>query len=104
MRSRSSRQRLRLRLIRRADNVRQNLTILLIGTGIFMIGFIALVIAQFMLTESLQREIIALIGLILAICGAITAAFGYISLSILRIFRFLLTDPQPDPKSDKHHD
>ncbi|WP_296055955.1 hypothetical protein [uncultured Amphritea sp.] len=104
MRSRSSRQRLRLRLIRRADNVRQNLTILLIGTGIFMIGFIALVIAQFMLAESLQREIIALIGLILAICGAITAAFGYISLSILRIFRFLLTDPQPDPKSDKHHD
>ena len=104
MRSRSSRQRLRLRLIRRADNVRQNLTILLIGTGIFMIGFIALVIAQFMLAESLQREIIALIGLILAICGAITAAFGYISLSILRIFRFLLTDHQPELNSDKSHD
>ncbi|UTW03694.1 hypothetical protein KDX31_01230 [Amphritea atlantica] len=104
MRSRSFRQRLRLRLIHRADNIRQNLTILLCGIGIFMIGFIALVIAQFMLAESLQREIIALIGLILAICGAITAAFGYISLSILRIFRFLLTDHQPELNSDKSHD
>ncbi|SER03808.1 hypothetical protein SAMN03080615_03674 [Amphritea atlantica] len=104
MRRGNLKQRLRLRLIRRADNVKQNLTILLLGIGLFMIGFIALAIAQFLLMQSLPREILALVGLIVAICGAITAAFGYISLSVLRIFRFLLTDSQPDLKSDQNHD
>lgn len=104
MLNRSARQRLRLRLIRRADNVKQNLTILLVGIGIFMLGFVILVVAQFLLQESLPREIIALIGLIIAICGAIVAAFGYICLSILRIFRFLLTDITPANNPDQRHD
>lgn len=104
MRHRSLRQRLRLRLIRRADNVKQNLAILMAGLGLFMLGFIALVLAQFLLADSLQRDIVALLGLILSIGGAIIAAFGYISLSILRIFRFLLTDIQPNKNTDAHHD
>ncbi|GGK78922.1 hypothetical protein [Amphritea balenae] len=87
--------RLRIRLIRRADNIRQNMIILMSGLGIFLLGFLLLVTAQFLLQQSLHRELIALIGLITAIGGAITAAFGYISLSILRIFRFLLTDTRP---------
>ena len=95
------RDRLRLRLIRRADKVKQNLIILLIGLGIFLLGFVTLIIAQFLLPEGLQRELLALIGLILAICGVITAAFGYISLSILRIFRFLLTETK---RPDQNHD
>ncbi|BBB27475.1 hypothetical protein [Amphritea japonica] len=95
------RDRLRLRLIRRADKVKQNLIILLIGLGIFLLGFVTLIIAQFLIPEGLQRELIALIGLILAICGVITAAFGYISLSILRIFRFLLTETK---RPDQSHD
>ena len=95
------RDRLRLRLIRRADKVKQNLIILLIGLGIFLLGFVTLIIAQFLLLEGLQRELLALIGLILAICGVITAAFGYISLSILRIFRFLLTETK---RPDQNHD
>nr|WP_320136010.1 hypothetical protein [uncultured Amphritea sp.] len=104
MHHRSLRQRLRLRLIRRADNVKQNLAILMAGLGLFMLGFIALVLAQFLLADSLQRDIVALLGLILSIGGAIIAAFGYISLSILRIFRFLLTDIQPNKNTDSHHD
>lgn len=95
------RDRLRLRLIRRADKVKQNLIILLTGLGIFLLGFVTLIIAQFLLLEGLQRELLALIGLILAICGVITAAFGYISLSILRIFRFLLTETK---RPDQSHD
>ena len=89
---RSLKQRLRVRLIRRADNVKQNLQILMVGIGIFLLGFAALVVAQFALAESLSREVIALIGLLVAIIGAIIAAFGYISLSLLWLFRFLLTD------------
>lgn len=92
MRNHSLKHRLRLRLIHRADNVRQNLSILLIGMGLFMLGFILLVVAEFLLQSSLTQEVIALAGLIAAIIGAAVAAFGYISLSILRIFRFLLTD------------
>jgi len=92
MRSRSLKHRIRLSLIRRADNVRQNLNILLAGIGLFMLGFILLVVAELLLQSSLTQEIIALAGLTAAIIGAAVAAFGYISLSILRIFRFLLTD------------
>ncbi|MDO6562671.1 hypothetical protein Q4488_04675 [Amphritea sp. 1_MG-2023] len=103
MRHRSLRQRLRLRLIHRADNIKQNLAILMSGLGLFILGFITLVMAQFLLADSMQREIIALIGLILLIGGAIIAAFGYISLSILRVFRFLLTDIQSN-NTDAHHD
>lgn len=92
MRSRSLKHRIRLSLIRRADNIRQNLNILLAGIGLFMLGFILLVVAEFLLQSSLTQEIIALAGLTVAIIGAAVAAFGYISLSILRILRFLLTD------------
>ena len=92
MRNRSLKHRLRLSLIRRADNIRQNLNILLAGIGLFMLGFILLVVAEFLLQSSLTQEIIALAGLTVAIIGTAVAAFGYISLSILRIFRFLLTD------------
>lgn len=101
---RSLKQRLRLRLLRRADNVRQNLAIVISGASLFMLGILALVAAQFLLTESMSRDIIALLGLILTISGAIIAAFGYISLSILRIFRFLLTDLQPNKNTDIYHD
>ncbi|WP_432470891.1 hypothetical protein [Amphritea sp. HPY] len=92
MHNNSLKHRLRLRLIHRADNVRQNLNILLVGIGLFMLGFILLVVTEFLLQSSLAQEVIALAGLITAIIGAAVAAFGYISLSVLRIFRFLLTD------------
>ncbi len=96
MRSRRLRYRLRDFLIRRADNVQQNFRIMLVGGGVFLVGFLTLGITEFLFRSSLTQELFALAGLILAVIGVIITAFGYISLSILRIFRFLLTDTQQD--------
>jgi len=93
-------QRLKISLIRRADNMRQNLTILLWGVAVFMLGFALLAVAEYMLASSVSQEVIALIGLILTVIGAGLTAFGYISLSILRIFRFLLTDNRSEQDYD----
>ncbi|MCV6612280.1 MAG: hypothetical protein OIF55_16050 [Amphritea sp.] len=96
MHSRRLRYRLRDFLIRRADNVQQNFRIMLVGGGLFLVGFLTLGITEFLFRSSLTQELFALAGLILAVIGVIITAFGYISLSILRIFRFLLTDTQQD--------
>lgn len=90
------RYRLRDGLIRRADNVQQNFRIMLVGGGLFLTGFMILGVTEFLFRSSLTQELFALAGLVLTIIGVIVTAFGYISLSILRIFRFLLTDSQQD--------
>ena len=86
------RTRIKLALIHRADQGRQNLMILLCGAGIFLIGFLLLGFTEYFLPSSLIQELIALLGLILTIIGVIVAAFGYICLSFLRIFRVINTD------------
>ena len=98
----SLRQRLRMRLIGRADKTRQNFTILLAGAGLFMLGFLLLGGAEYLLNSSLLQELIALLGLILAIGGAVLAAFGYISLSVLWLYRFIYADNNRNHDSTNH--
>ena len=79
-------------LIHRADNPRQNLILLGIGFVVFFVGMLLLGIAEFALKSSITQELIALFGLIILSCGIILAAIGYLSLSVLRLFRFLSDD------------
>jgi len=48
------------------------------------------------MADGWQRELLALCGLILAGAGSILAAFGYLCLSLLRLYRFL--------NDDRHHE
>ncbi len=75
------RTRIKLALIHRADQGKQNLMILMTGAGTFLIGFLLMNFAEYFLLSSVTQELIALLGLILAIVGVIIAAFGYICLS-----------------------
>ncbi|MGB0466656.1 MAG: hypothetical protein ACPGF7_03875 [Pontibacterium sp.] len=86
------RTRLKRWLIRRADNHRQNLIILLTGFCTFFVGLLLIAVSEYLLGSSLLQEALALIGLIIVGIGIILAAFGYICLSILRLFRFLSDD------------
>ncbi len=83
-------------LLHRASNPRQNLLLLLAGFGLFAPGLGFIVLAEFMLAASWQQELLALLGLILAVCGSILAAVGYLSLSLLRLYRFLNDDQKND--------
>lgn len=79
-------------LHRRADSPRENFMLLISGFALFMLGLMAVTIAQFIMPVSIEAELIALLGLFLMICGGATALIGFLSLSILHIFRFLDSD------------
>lgn len=80
------------RLIKQADNYQQNLILLISGFGLCMLGILLITIAEFLFGQSLQQELVALLGMALVAIGVLLALTGYISLSILRVFRFLISD------------
>lgn len=83
---------LNLWLKKRADNPQQNLLMLGIGFVVFFAGILLLGIAEYALKSSLAQEILALLGLIIIGVGIILAAIGYLSLSVLRVLRFMMKD------------
>lgn len=83
---------LSLWLKKRADNPQQNLLMLGIGFVVFFAGILLLGIAEYALKSSLAQEILALLGLIIIGVGIILAAIGYLSLSVLRVLRFMMKD------------
>ncbi len=83
---------LKRRLIKQADNFQQNLIILLSGFGLCMLGILLVTIAEFLFGQSLQQELVALLGIVLIVLGILLALAGYISLSLLWLFRFLIND------------
>ncbi len=85
-------------LHKRADNPKENFIWLVTGFSIFMLGLMAISIAQFAMLDSITAEIVALLGLLLMTSGGILALIGYLSLSILRIFRFLDSDDEQTPR------
>lgn len=92
-------QTIRRQLHRRADNPRENFIWLLCGFSLFMLGLMVISIAQFLLTDSVTAELVALLGLIFMISGGGLAIAGYLGLSVLRILRFLDSD---DDKPSRH--
>lgn len=80
------------RLIQQADNFQQNLILLLSGFSLCMLGILLVTIAEFLFGQSLQQELVALLGIVLIVMGIVLAVVGYISLSLLRLFRFLVND------------
>ncbi|WP_151702831.1 hypothetical protein [Nitrincola alkalilacustris] len=91
--------RLRLWLRRRADAHYENLALTGAGFAVFFVGLLLIGSAEFLITPSLTAELTALFGLILLGLGCILAAVGFLSLSILRIFRFLDQDDDNKPPS-----
>lgn len=80
------------RLIKQADNFQQNLIMLLSGFGLCMLGILLVTIAEFLFGQSLQQELVALLGVGLIVIGILLALAGYISLSLLWLFRFLINN------------
>lgn len=79
-------------LLKRADNHRGNLQLLIIGAGIFFSGAGIIVWSNHALPSSVKQELLALAGFGCLIGGGLTALFGYLGLSILRLLRFFNDD------------
>ncbi|WP_430461279.1 hypothetical protein ACQUQU_00415 [Thalassolituus sp. LLYu03] len=79
----------RLWLRKRAYKDRENLRLFSLGALAFFVGLGMVVLSNRLLLPSLSQEIISLVGLILAVAGGISAALGYLALSILRLLRLL---------------
>ncbi|SIT07672.1 hypothetical protein [Neptunomonas antarctica] len=83
---------LKRRLVKQADNVQQNLILLISGLGFCLLGLLLVTMAEYLFGQSLQQELVALAGIALIAIGGLLAIAGYLSLSLLRIFRVLVTD------------
>jgi drug/metabolite transporter (DMT)-like permease len=83
---------LKQHLLDQADNPRRNLNRVLSGAAVFFLGLALIYLANHDFTPSLEQELVALMGLVLTVIGGILAAVGYISLSILRIFKIIDDD------------
>lgn len=88
--------RIKQRLFQQADNTQQNLKLLLSGFVCFLLGVALVSASEFLLPTSFTQELLALPGLIMMGVGCILAALGYISLSLLRLFRFFNNEPGND--------
>ena len=82
-------------LLKRAEDHKGNLRLLIIGAGIFFSGAGIIVWANHVLPSSLEQELIALAGSLMILGGGGTALVGYLGLSILRLFKFFNDDPPP---------
>ncbi len=102
----NNRQPLRLRLkallFRQTDNPQRNLNRVISGSVLFFTGLGLVFYAEKQLSSSMAQELIALVGLACLSIGAILAASGYISLSLLRIFRFIYDESDTKRPPPRH--
>ncbi|SBT16480.1 hypothetical protein MGA5115_00561 [Marinomonas gallaica] len=75
--------------IRLGQNPRLALMKLIQGGLLFAFGVLMIFIANNLVIESIQRELIALLGLIISGLGITWSLIGYLSMSVLRIYHML---------------
>lgn len=70
-----------------AGNERRYLTLFSLGATLFFAGAGLILLANKRIAPSFEQEAVAMIGLLCAGAGVLIASFGYITLTILRLFR-----------------
>jgi len=62
---------------------------LLQGGLIFLFGSLILIFSERIINDSIQQELVAILGVIVASMGALLALLGYLSMSVLRIYHII---------------
>ena len=75
--------------LRLGNNPKLAFARLLQGILVFLFGALILIISDRVLTNSLQQEMIALLGVIIAGIGVIMTLVGYLSMSLLRLYHMI---------------
>jgi hypothetical protein len=92
-------QRLKYRLQEQAVKTQQNLSLILIGFALSLLGIGLVMGGEFLVNDALHREIVALLGVIIIASGCLLAIVGYLSMSFLRIFYVITSDDKKDNDS-----
>ncbi|SBS27763.1 hypothetical protein MSP8887_00724 [Marinomonas spartinae] len=71
------------------NNPRLALLKMIQGGLLFAFGSLMIMVANRVLEDSIQAELIALLGLIIAGAGVIWTLVGYLSMSILRLYNMI---------------
>lgn len=71
------------------NNPRLALLKMIQGGLLFAFGSLMIMVANRVLVDSLQAELIALLGLIIAGTGVIWTLVGYLSMSVLRLYNMI---------------
>ncbi|NQZ29758.1 MAG: hypothetical protein HRU06_00705 [Oceanospirillaceae bacterium] len=85
---------LKRRLQRQAVNTRQNLTFILIGFALSLLGIGLVMGGEFLVDGEFYRELVALAGVIIIGTGCLLAIIGYLSMSLLKIFYVITRDDE----------
>ena len=62
---------------------------LLQGGLIFLFGSLILILSERMISDSIQQELMAILGIIVAAVGILLALLGYLSMSVLRLYHII---------------
>lgn len=73
-----------------ATNPREALARFTTGGFIFACGIMLIVLVDNLLPDSLNQELLALLGLILTIGGALYSTWGYLGISLFKIILYIL--------------
>ncbi|MBJ7552965.1 hypothetical protein [Marinomonas spartinae] len=71
------------------NNPRLALLKMIQGGLLFAFGSLMIMVANRVLKDSIQAELIALLGLVIAGAGVIWTLVGYLSMSILRLYNMI---------------
>jgi len=97
-RQKTFRQRLTLTLQKQAVKTQQNLSLILIGFFMSLLGIGLVMGGEFLVYNLLHRELLALAGVIIIATGCVLALVGYLSMSLLKIFYVITKDDEPPQK------
>jgi len=87
-------------LQRQAVNTRQNLTLILIGFAMSLLGIGLVMGGEYLVHDTFHRELIALAGVIIIAIACVLAATGYVCMSLLKIF-YVITRDDDESKREK---
>lgn len=81
-------------LQRQAVDTRQNLTLILIGFALSLLGIGLVMGGEYLVRDAFHRELIALTGVIIIAIACVLAATGYVCMSLLKIFYVITRDDE----------
>lgn len=90
-------QRIKYQLQLRAVKTQQNFTLILVGFAMALIGIGLVMGGEYLVSNTLHRELVAFLGVVIIAIGCLLTSVGYLSMSLLRIFYVITKD---DTKQD----
>ncbi|WLD57181.1 hypothetical protein NFC81_10670 [Salinispirillum sp. LH 10-3-1] len=76
----------------RADAQVENLALFTSGGMIFAVGALVIIFSERQLVPSMQQEIVAGIGVFIAVIGLARALWGYLGIGLFRILKYFISD------------